>query len=247
MIKNDLQNAVVLVSGGSKGLGLAICQRLLDMNARVATFSRQIRNEVETLMEENPNRFIFSNCDCSQKDDLQKFVRHVEKDFGPIFGLINNAAVVDETLLSLQSNEAIERLFEINLKGNLHLTQLAMRGMMIRASGRIINISSIVGVRGFKGVAAYSATKGGIDAMTRSLARELGSRGITVNSVSPGYMETDLTKEMNQKQLKKIVHRTPLKRAGTVEDIAGVVAFLLSADAAFISGQTIVVDGGLTC
>ena len=247
MIKNDLQNAVVLVSGGSKGLGLAICQRLLDMNARVATFSRQITNEVETLMEKNTNRFMFLSCDCSQKDDLQKFVRRVEKEFGPIFGLINNAAVVDETLLSLQSNEAIERLFEINLKGNLHLTQLAMRGMMIRASGRIINISSIVGVRGFKGVAAYSATKGGIDAMTRSLARELGSRGITVNSVSPGYMETDLTKEMNQKQLKKIVHRTPLKRAGTVEDIAGVVAFLLSADAAFISGQTIVVDGGLTC
>jgi 3-oxoacyl-[acyl-carrier protein] reductase len=96
-------------------------------------------------------------------------------------------------------------------------------------------------------VAAYSATKGGIDGMTRSLARELGSRGITVNSVAPGYMETDLTHDMNPKQLQQIVRRTPLKRPGTVEDVAGVIAFLLSSDAAFISGQTIVVDGGLTC
>ena len=102
-------------------------------------------------------------------------------------------------------------------------------------------------MRGFKGVTAYAATKGGIDAMTRSLAREVGGRCITVNSVAPGYMETDLTKQMNLKQLQQIVRRTPLKRAGTVGDIAGVVAFLLTPDAAFISGQTIVVDGGLTC
>ncbi len=247
MIQNDLQNAVILVSGGSKGLGLAICRRLLEMNARVVTFSRQATDEVETLVAKHPGRCLFLIGDCSQREAIKKLVKQVEEEFGPIFGLINNAAVVDETLLSLQQEEDIDRLFEINLKGNLYLTRQTMRGMMIRASGRIINISSIVGIRGFKGVATYSATKGGIDAMTRSLARELGGRGITVNSVAPGYMETDLTKEMNPKQLQQIVRRTPLKRPGTVEDIAGIVAFLLTSDAAFISGQTIVVDGGLTC
>ena len=247
MIENDMQKAVVLVSGGSKGLGLGVCQRLLDMNARVATFSRSATKEVTTLAKDNPDKFMFLTGDTSNKESVQAIVNQVEKEFGPIFGLVNNAGVVDETLLSLQKDEDIERVFDINLKGTLYLTKQAMRGMMIRASGRIINISSIVGIRGFKGVAAYSATKGGIDGMTRSLARELGSRRITVNSVAPGYMETDLTHDMNPKQLAQIVRRTPLKRPGTVEDVAGVIAFLLSEDAAFISGQTIVVDGGLTC
>lgn len=243
----NLHDAVILVSGGSKGLGLAICRRLLAMNARVVTFSRRSTAEVEALAAEQPDRFSFKEGDSSDREWIKKFVRRVEKEIGPIFGLVNNAAVVDETLLSIQDEDAIDRLFEINLKGTLGLTRQAMRGMMIRNNGRIVSISSIVGIRGFKGVAAYAATKGGIEAMTRSLARELGGRGITVNTVAPGYMETDLTKEMNQGQLKQIVRRTPMKRPGTVEDVAGVVAFLFTADAGFVTGQSIVVDGGLTC
>jgi 3-oxoacyl-[acyl-carrier protein] reductase len=121
-----------------------------------------------------------------------------------------------------------------------------VRGMMIRRYGRIINISSIVSVSGYTGTVAYSATKGAIDAMTRALARELGGRNITVNSVAPGYMDTELTKQMSQDHLRQIVRRTPLGRPGRVEDVVGLVTFLISPAASFISGQTIVVDGGLT-
>lgn len=118
--------------------------------------------------------------------------------------------------------------------------------MMINGAGVVVNISSIVSVSGYKGTVAYSATKGGINAMTRALARELGGRGIRVNTVAPGYMETDLVADMDPSKLKQIVRRTPLGRAGTVDDVVGIVRFLMSEEARFITGQTIVVDGGLT-
>ena len=121
-----------------------------------------------------------------------------------------------------------------------------MRGMMIRRFGRVVNISSIVGIRGHKGTAVYSATKAGIDAMTRALARELGGRNITVNCVAPGYMDTEMVASMNPLHLRQMIRRTPLGRLGTVDDVVGAVAFLLSDAAAFITGQTLVVDGGLT-
>jgi 3-oxoacyl-[acyl-carrier protein] reductase len=134
MIQNDMQQAVVLVSGGSKGLGLGVCQRLLEMNAKVATFSRSSTKEVESLMGDNPDRFLFLTGDTSKKESVQAVVHQVEKEFGPIYGLVNNAGVVDETLLSLQKDDDIDRVFDINLKGTLYLTKQAMRGMMIRAS-----------------------------------------------------------------------------------------------------------------
>ena len=134
-----------------------------------------------------------------------------------------------------------------NLKGTLFLTKYVTHRMMVRRMGRVVNISSIVGIRGYSGVVPYSAAKSGINGITRSLARELGKRNITVNSVCPGYMETDMVQDMNQKQLKKIVRRTPLGRPGNVEDVSGVVLFLLSDDARFVTGQTLTVDGGLTC
>ena len=242
-----LNDAVILVSGGTRGLGLAIAKRLVGMGARVVAFSRRPSGEAEELAAQQPASFFLRTADNADPESLKAVVQFARKELGPVFGLVNNAALVDETLLALQDVDSIERMFDVNLLGAVHLTKLAMRDMMVRGDGRIVNISSIVGSRGFKGVAAYSATKGGIEAMTRSLARELGPRGITVNVVAPGYMETEMTKAMNQKQLKQIVRRTPLGRAGTVEDVAGVVSFLFSPDAQFVSGQTIVVDGGLTC
>ena len=238
---------VALVSGGSRGLGLGLVKALLDNSYSVVAFSRKSSAEVAELLRKFPNRFVFLEGDLGDPPSLKRVVDHVEKKIGGIELLINNAGVVDESLLVLQNEETIERILNINLCGTLILTRLVTRRMIVRRRGRVVSISSIVGTRGFAGVAAYSASKGGIEAMTRSLARELGRRNITVNAIAPGYMETDLVKDLNRSQLDRIVRRTPLGRPGRVEDVTGPVIFLASDAAAFVTGQVLTVDGGATC
>lgn len=237
---------VTLVSGGSKGLGLGIVKALLEDGHRVATFARSENAHVAQLRLTHPDSFLFMVGDMAEPTTFPGLVQQVERRFGRLTNLVNNAGIVAEELIARQNADDIERLLAVNLRGPLMLTRQAVRGMMIEGRGRIVNISSIVSVSGYKGTVAYSATKGGINAMTRALARELGGRGITVNAIAPGYMETDLVAEMDPKQLKQIVRRTPLGRPGQVEDVVGVVQFLLGDAARFVSGQTIVVDGGLT-
>lgn len=237
---------VTLVSGGSRGLGLGIVKALLEAGHCVATFSRRESADITKLRAAFRERLLFKLADIAEPEQFPVLVREVEKRFGRLTGLVNNAGIVAEELLARQPAEDVARLLSVNLAGPLMLTRQAVRGMMIAGRGSIVNISSIVSVSGYKGTVAYSATKGGINAMTRALARELGGRGIRVNAIAPGYMETDLVADMDAKQLKQIVRRTPLGRPGSVEDVVGVVLFLLSDAAAFVSGQTIVVDGGLT-
>lgn len=237
---------VVLVSGGSRGLGLALVERLLADGHRVATFSRRSSTELDKLLQSFPDRLAYAAGDMGAPDQFRDLIKGFEKKLGPLTGLVNNAGIVAEELLARQNVDDITKLLSVNLAGPLLLTRSAVRSMMIAGSGRIVNISSIVSVSGYKGTVAYSATKGGVNAMTRALARELGGRGITVNTVAPGYMETDLVAEMDPGKLKQIVRRTPLGRPGSVQDIVGVVMFLLSEEARFLTGQTIVVDGGLT-
>jgi len=238
---------VALVSGGSRGLGLAIVMALIDRGYRAATFSRRPTKEIAALAERAADRLFFVEADLADTPSLAGLVRRVEGKLGPIEALVNNAGVAPSGLLVHQDERTIRQVLDINLVGSLLLTQQVVRGMMVRQRGRIVNISSIVSIRGDKGTAAYSATKAGIDGMTRALARELGGRGITVNSVAPGYMETDLVGHLDAKQLSRIAKRTPLERLGRTEDVAGAVLFLLSEQASFITGQTLVVDGGLTC
>jgi 3-oxoacyl-[acyl-carrier protein] reductase len=236
-----------LISGGTRGLGLAIARALLRDGCRIAAFSRRKSDEFEAFAAAHPSAVFFREADLTDADGLRDTVAWAEESAGPLGILVNNAGVAHEALLARQSPDWVDRVIEINLGGTLALTRLAIRGMMVRGSGRIISISSIAGLRGFTGTAAYAASKGAIDAMTRALARELGGRNITVNAVAPGYMHTEMTRGMTPGQLRALVRRTPLGRVGTVEDVAGLVAFLASDRAAFISGQTIVVDGGLTC
>jgi 3-oxoacyl-[acyl-carrier protein] reductase len=244
--ENSANCQVVLISGGSRGLGLGLAKELLSEGHRVASFSRRPSAEVRALLVDWPDGFRFVEGDMANAECLAALVNTVEKTLGPITALVNNAGDVDEAVLARQPIDHIDRLITVNLRGTLLLTRQVLRGMMIRRYGRIVNISSIVSGSGYKGTAAYSATKGGIDAMTRALARELGPRNITVNSVAPGYMQTEMTARMNPKHLDQIVRRTPLGRAGRVEDVVPVISFLLSPGASFISGQTIRIDGGLS-
>ena len=238
---------LVVVSGGNRGLGLAISKDLLVRGYRVFAFSQESTLEVDKLLEHYRNKFFFGTADLKNKDSLDDLIKYIESKVGPIYGLVNNAGVVDETLFCWQDQIEIENLIAVNLRGSIWLTQAIVKRMMIRRRGRIVSISSIMGNRGFPGVVTYSATKGGINAMTRSLAHELGGRGITVNVVSPGYMETDMTKDLNQIQINDMIRRTPLQRQGQLTDVAGPVAFFLSEEARFVTGQDLVVDGGLTC
>jgi len=193
--------------------------------------------------------FLYVSAEIGDEASEEAFVNEVQKWAGKdgIYGLVNNAGIAREGILATFPNVESEKLIQVNLLGALRMARLALRTMLSRPDGgRIINISSIVGLRGYNGLSAYSASKAGMDGFTRGLAREVGRRKITVNSVAPGYVRTDISASLQDRQRQQIVNRTPLGRLAEVEDIVPVVTFMLSDGAAFITGQTIVVDGGIT-
>jgi 3-oxoacyl-[acyl-carrier protein] reductase len=193
--------------------------------------------------------FLYVSAEIGDEASEETFVNEVQKWAGKdgIYGLVNNAGIAREGILATFPNVESEKLIQVNLLGALRMARLALRTMLSRPDGgRIINISSIVGLRGYNGLSAYSASKAGMDGFTRGLAREVGRRKITVNSVAPGYVRTDISASLQDRQRQQIVNRTPLGRLAEVEDIVPVVTFMLSDGAAFITGQTIVVDGGIT-
>jgi 3-oxoacyl-[acyl-carrier protein] reductase len=241
----------VIVTGGSRGLGAALVRALLAEGYRVSTCSRQKSAFIEEL-EQTPEagRFYWKQYAVGTADGADAFVNECVAWAGEdrLYGLINNAGVSAEGVLATFPNVESARILQINLIGAIQMARSALRHLLrFNAGGRLINISSIVGSRGYKGFAAYAASKAGMDGLTRSLAREVGRRGITVNSVAPGYLKTDLSSSLRPDQLEKILHRTPLGRVAATEDVTGPVLFLLSDRAGFITGQTLVVDGGITC
>jgi 3-oxoacyl-[acyl-carrier protein] reductase len=211
----------------------------------VSTFSR---NPTEFTDEQTNNiNFFFATADVSNVESLSLFLRSADQKFGAIYGLINCAGIAVDGVLATMQVEQIDGVLSINLAGALHLSRLVIRRMLLhKKGGTIINISSIIGLRGYSGLSAYAATKAGMDAITRSLARELGGRKIRVNSVAPGYLETEMTYSFADSQRQQIIRRTPLGRLGVPQDVVGPVLFLLSDEAAFITGQVLVVDGGIT-
>jgi 3-oxoacyl-[acyl-carrier protein] reductase len=243
---SEQKNKVAVVSGGSRGLGLSICKSLLEQGYHVATFSRKSSDELQQLAGQFDGKLYWEALDITDVPRLSEFVKNVRKQLGRVGYLVNSAGVATEGLLTLMKPAQIGQMLEVNVQGSIILSQLCAKQMMIGGFGAIVNISSIVGHRGYKGVGAYSATKAALDGLTRSLSAEFGSMGIRINSVSPGFMETEMTSQLTEKQKTRIIRRTPLGRLGTVEDVACVINFLLSDEARFVTGQTITVDGGFT-
>jgi 3-oxoacyl-[acyl-carrier protein] reductase len=239
---------VVVVSGGSRGLGQAIVGHLLDRGDAVATCSRGRTPFVDSVENDldRRDRFLFSEVDIAQPDAVRDFVRATVRRFGRIDALINNAGIARDGLLATQSVDQIAELVDVNVKGSLILARSCLRPMLRARKGRVVNISSVIGLRGYRGLATYGATKGALDAMTRALAREVASLGITVNSIAPGFLETEMTHGLDDRQVGQIVRRTPLGRLGRPDDILPTIDFLLSEGSAFMTGQVLVVDGGLT-
>lgn len=239
---------VVLVTGGSRGLGAGIVQSYLDTNDLVATCARTSTDNVAA-WESDPDtrdRFLFVPADLAEGDAPKDVVDAVIERWGRIDVLINNAGLARDGILAVQSDDDIDVVIDLNLRATLRMSRAVSRRMLSAGSGSIVNVSSIVGLSGYRGLATYSATKAALDGLTRALARELGSRGITVNSVAPGYLRTEMSHGLDEGQLQQIVRRTPAGRLGEPADVARAVQFLTHPDNDYVTGHTLVVDGGLT-
>ncbi len=236
-MSDDHEPRVVLITGGSRGIGLACAQRFKALGDHVAV----------TYHSSPPPEDVFGvKCDVTDTEQVDAAFTAVEAEFGaPVEVLVSNAGVTRDTLLLRMSEDDFAAVLDANLTASYRVTKRAARGMLKARKGRIVLMSSVVGLLGAAGQANYAASKAGLVGLARSLARELGSRGITVNVVAPGPVATDMTASLGEERLAQIVAAVPLERAATPDEIAGVVSFLASPDAAYITGAVIPVDGGL--
>jgi len=240
----------VIVTGGSRGLGLGICRKLCGFDYRVIAVARKTNSELDTAMAEAdrtaPGSFQFVSFDLGNIDGLGDLAKSIRKDFGAIHGLVNNAGISFDGALALMPTSQIEQLVRVNTISPIVLTKHVVRQMMADGGGRVVNIASIMAFTGYSGLSVYGATKASLVGFTRSLAREVGRIGVTVNSVAPGFVATDLTHGLKDEVRQKIERRSALKRLADVEDIANAVEYLLSDRAKNITGTTITVDAGAT-
>jgi 3-oxoacyl-[acyl-carrier protein] reductase len=237
----------VLVTGGSRGLGLAIASRLASGGYRVIAVARSETEELRAAMTRYGDALTFRRFDLADTAAIGGRFAALREELRPLYGLINNAALGVGGLLSMMRDADIESLVRLNTLAPLILTKHAVRSMMAQGEGgRIVNISSIVATRGFNGLSAYSASKASLEGFTRSLAREVGPLGITVNAVAPGFVDTAMTEELTQMQRDKIAGRTALRRLVEPADVAGAVEYFLSEAARNITGVTLTVDAGNT-
>ena len=241
----------VIVTGGSRGLGAAMIEGLLADGYRVSTCSRKKSANIERLLADKTHggRFYWGQCEIGQAAQVDAFVDGAAAWAGDdgLWGLVNNAGIAQTGILASFPNRETEKILQVNLFGAIQAARAASEQMLrLNKGGRIINISSIIGSRGYNGMSAYSASKAGMDGLTRALARELGRRRITVNSVAPGYVLTEMSSVLTPAQLNQIVNRTPLGDLAEAEDVTNLVRFLLGDGARMITGQTILVDGGVS-
>jgi 3-oxoacyl-[acyl-carrier protein] reductase len=237
----------VVITGGSRGLGSGIVQAFLDSGDRVASCSRSSTDQVKLWESDHPDRFLFVEADIADRDQSTAFIKAVIEKFGAIDVLVNNAGVARDGILALFSDDDTDTVIDLNLKATIHISRQVVRNMLAHGGGRIVNISSITGLTGYRGLTVYGATKAALDGFTRGLAREVGSRKITVNSIASGYLKTEMSHGLDEDQLNQIVRRTPAGRLGEPEDIARAIQFLADERNDWLTGQVLVIDGGLTC
>jgi 3-oxoacyl-[acyl-carrier protein] reductase len=240
----------VLITGASRGLGLGIARKLVAAGYNVIAVGRKTNKDLTSALAQarrsKHGSLAFVSFDLGKIEEIPDFVRNLRKEYGPFYGLVNNAAVGSDGVLATMQNSQIEELVRVNTLSPLVLSKYVVRSMMSERDGRIVNIASIVGSTGFSGLSVYAATKAAMLGFTRSLAREVGRLGITVNAVAPGFLDTDMTHGMADEQRQKVMRRSALKRFAGIEDIADSVEFLLSAKARNISGTVLTVDAGAT-
>jgi len=238
-----LDERAAIVTGGARGIGAAISRELAAAGAAVCVNYRSGRETAETLAEEIEG--IALQADVSEPAAAAKLVADAEESLGPLSILVNNAGITRDTLIARMSDEEWSEVINTNLNGVFHTCRAVARGMMKRRSGSIVNLTSVVGIHGNAGQTNYAASKAGIIGFTKSLARELGSRGVRVNAVAPGYISTELTNVLPDEAKDAVLQSTPLARLGDPSDIAGPVRFLCSDEARFVTGDVFLVDGGL--
>jgi len=241
----ELAGQVALVTGGSRGIGRAVAQALAEAGARVAVVARDLARAQAAAAELPGSGHRAYACDITDVGAVDALVKAVETDLGSLDVLVNNAGVTEDNLLLRLSDEAWDRVLDTNLKGAFNLIRAAARGMLRRRAGRIINITSVVGLTGNKGQANYAASKAGLIGLTKSVARELASRGVLCNAVAPGFIETEMTAALPAASREALQAQIALGRLGQPEDVARVVRFLAGPGASYVTGQTLVVDGGM--
>jgi len=243
-VKIELPGKVALVTGGTRGIGLDICQAFIAAGATVALCARDGAKAAEIAKQLGGGSRGYA-CDVGVASQVEAFAKAVEKDFGQIDVLVNNAGFTKDTLLFLMTEADWDSVVDTNLKGTFLMTKYAARGMIKRRWGRVINITSVVGLNGNKGQSNYSAAKAGVIGFTKSIAKELASRNVLVNAIAPGYIETELTKGISAEARQYFLDNIPLGRLGQGANIASAVLFLASDLASYITGQVLVVDGGM--
>ena len=241
----DLENKVSLVTGGSRGIGKAIALKLAELGSDIVIVdineSEEIKNEIEAL----GRKAMVLKADVSKMDETNEVVAEVLKEFKNVDILVNNAGITRDNLLMKMSEEEWDSVLDINLKGSFNMSKSLIRSMIKNKNCSIINMSSVVGVAGNAGQCNYAASKAGLIGFTKSLAKEVAKKNIRVNAVAPGFIESDMTDKLSEKVIDGYLNNIPLGRLGSIEDIANSVVFLASDMSKYITGQVLVVDGGL--
>ena len=240
----------VVVTGASRGLGLAIAVKLAQTGYNVIAVARRSGEQLEAAVEQCRSAGVgalrFAPLDLAEIDAIPEFVRGVRRDSGPIYGLINNAGVGTGGLLANMANAQIEAVLRLNTLSPIVLTKYVARGMMAEGRGRIVNMASIIASTGYNALSVYGASKASLVGFTRSLARELGPLGITVNAIAPGFIDTEMTAELGAEQRQRIASRSAMRRLADPADVAAMAAFLLGEGARNVTGTVMTVDAGTT-